>query len=358
MTAIDLFAGAGGMSLGLMQAGFDVKAAVEFDLNAAKTYKKNHKDAVILEEDISQLEVGLFLEKSKLKKNEIFLIAGGPPCQGFSMANGHSRNHKNPEQDEKNQMVIHFIKYVKNIQPEVFIMENVLGFKSMQEKFKPPIIDRFIKAGYKNTKLYVLNSAEYGVPQIRRRVFVIGTKTDRKIIFEPLYSTNQFINVKEALFGDLPPITNGIGYRTPIKYEKDPITKYQKYLRKGSSLAHNHITTINNEKVKERFGRIKQGQNGLSLGEDIGIEIQFSSCYKRLDNHKPSITMSNFRKSMIMHPRQNRILSIREAARIQSFPDSFIFEGGISSMQQQVGNAVPPILAVTVGNIIYNLFSD
>lgn len=357
MIAIDLFAGAGGMSLGLIEAGFNVKAAVEFDSNAAKTYRKNHPDAVVLEDDISHLKVDNFFEKAKLKKNEIFLIAGGPPCQGFSMANGHSRNHKNPEQDEKNQMVTHFIRFVEEIQPEVFIMENVPGFRSMQEKFSPPIIERFKNAGYTNTELFRLDAADYGVPQRRKRIFLIGTKTDKKIVFEGSNNQEKYLTVKEALFGDLPAISRGIGCNEPIDYLKEPETKYQKYLRKDSKKIYNHITTKNNNTVKERFAKIKQGKNGLSLGKEIGINIQYSSCYKRLENDEPAITMSNFRKSMIMHPRQNRILSVREAARLQSFPDTFIFEGGISSMQQQVGNAVPPLLATVVGKEIVKLFT-
>ena len=140
------------------------------------------------------------------------------------------------------------------------------------------------------------------------------------------------------MFGDLPHIRKGTsGYEEPAEYNNiAPSTEYQKYLRAHSNRVYNHITTISNEKVIKRFSKIKQGKNGVSLGEEIGIDIQYSSCYKRLKASEPAITMSNFRKSMIMPPTQDRILSVREAARLQSFPDYFVFEGGISSCNNRL----------------------
>jgi DNA (cytosine-5)-methyltransferase 1 len=355
MIAIDLFAGAGGLSLGLRQAGFDIRAALEIDKNAAATYKRNHNHRVkVIEKSIIGLSAEQFLEEAGLKKRDVMLVAGGPPCQGFSMANGHSRNHENPDQDSKNQLVEEFIRFVDEIRPELFIMENVLGFLSMQAKFNPPLVERFIPLGYSDTKVFTLNAADYGVPQLRKRVFIIGSKRGLDLKFESAVDSQNYLNTKEALFGDLPHIRKGTaGYEEPVEYDKiAPVTVYQKYLRAKSEKVYNHITTISSEKVIKRFSNIKQGKNGLSLGKEIGIAIQYSSCYKRLKASEPAITMSNFRKSMIMPPTQDRILSVREAARLQSFPDSFIFEGGISSMQQQVGNAVPPILGKFVAKKI------
>jgi DNA (cytosine-5)-methyltransferase 1 len=359
LITIDLFAGAGGLSLGLSQAGFDVRAALELDKNAAATFKRNHPDVMLFEQSIVGFSAHEMLERAGIKKKEVFLVAGGPPCQGFSMANGHSRNRENPDKDVRNQLVEEFIRFVDEIRPEVFIMENVLGFLSMQEKFVPPLIKRFEPLGYLNTRPFTLNAARYGVPQLRKRVFVIGSKRQLNLQFEPTYGSEKYLTVKEALFGDLPHIRKGTaGFEEPVDYnEITPSTDYQRYLRARSNKVYNHITTISNEKVTRRFSKIEQGSNGIALGKEIGIAIQYSSCYKRLKASEPAITMSNFRKSMIMPPTQDRILSVREAARLQSFPDTFIFEGGISSMQQQVGNAVPPLLAFAVGEQLITLFS-
>lgn len=239
-------------------------------------------------------------------------------------------------------------------------MENVLGFLSMQAKFNPPLVERFRPLGYTDTNVFTLNAADYGVPQLRKRVFVIGSKLGLDLKFEPTCDSQQYLKVREALFGDLPHIRKGTaGYEEPVEYNNiPPSTEYQKYLRAQSNRVHNHITTISNERVTKRFSKIKQGKNGVSLGKEIGISIQYSSCYKRLRAGQPAITMSNFRKSMIMPPTQDRILSVREAARLQSFPDTFVFEGGISSMQQQVGNAVPPILAQALCRQIINSISQ
>jgi DNA (cytosine-5)-methyltransferase 1 len=351
MIAIDLFSGPGGMSLGLEMAGFKVKAAVEFDRNAAATYRLNHPTVKLFEQDIITLEPPQLLKECGLNANEISLIAGGPPCQGFSMANGHSRNRLNPDQDKNNQKVVRFIEFVEQIRPRFFIMENVLGFLSLEKKFNPTILQRFKNIGYSNAKFLVLNALDYGVPQNRRRVFIIGSQDQNSLIFEP-EKLAETLTVSEALFGDLPQIRSGSGYPEGALYSKSPKTSYQFYLRNNSEMALNHITTKSGAIVRERFSRIGQGKNGLSLGNTIGISIKFDSCYKRLKATNPAITMSNFRKSMIMHPTQNRIISVREAARLQSFPDSYIFSGGISSLQQQVGDAVPPLLAKAVGSEI------
>lgn len=357
MIAIDLFAGAGGMSLGLVKAGFDVRAALEVDRHAASTYRRNHS-AKVIEKSILGLDAIEFLDEAGIKKNEVVLIAGGPPCQGFSMANGHSRNHEKPYQDEKNQLVQEFIRFVDEIRPEIFIMENVLGFLSMQQKFSPPLVERFEPLGYK-TEVFTLKAEEYGIPQKRRRVFVIGSKKQIDFDLDKNKKRSNYLTVKEALFGDLPHIRKGTeGYSMPTNYKDlTPSTEYQKYLRRNSRNVWNHVTTVSCKKVTDRFSKIAPGKNGVSLGSDIGIAIQFSSCYKRLKSNEPAITMSNFRKSMIMPPKEDRILSVREAARIQSFPDSYIFEGGISSMQQQVGNAVPPLLAEVIAKQLIGTLS-
>ncbi len=351
--AIDLFAGAGGLSLGLTRAGFTIVAAVEINKHASSTYKKNHKNLsdLCFNEDIRNLKPHKFLDRIGIYKNEIDLIAGGPPCQGFSMANGRSRLISNP----KNEFVHDFVRWIEQIKPRAFLMENVKGFEQIDGgALVNDLLQRFIEIGYRNTIKLSLDAVNYGVPQHRKRIFLIGT-LNGELLLEPakLYDNKEkrFLTVGDAIIGDLPKI-HPLPGENVTKYYNEPQSKYQKKIRGKIKTLHNHITTNCDKKIIEKFSWIKQGENWTAIKDRIGIKVQYSSLYKRLDEEKPSITMSNYRKSMIIHPRENRLLSVREAARLQSFPDNYIFEGGISSMQQQVGDAVPPLLAKEVAKII------
>lgn len=348
--AIDLFCGAGGLSEGLQMAGFYIAAAVENDKNAASTYKKNHPNTVLISKDISNLNVRELLDAVGIYPSEIDLIAGGPPCQGFSMANGWSRHIDN----SNNGFVWYFVKWVRQIKPKVFLMENVIGFAAIDGgRLKDTLLNKFREIGYSNADIYTIDAANYGVPQHRRRVFLIGflNKNKYEIPKQKFGTDMPFVTVADAIIGDLPPIEPLPG-KNKTNYTAEPSNYYQHKIRNSKKLLYNHITTNCAEHIREKFSWIPQGCNWESIKDKIGIKVQYSSLYKRLDPNKPSITMSNYRKSMIIHPIENRLLSVREAARLQSFRDSYIFESGISSMQQQVGNAVPPLLAKAVAKQI------
>lgn len=356
MLAIDLFCGAGGLSLGLIQSGFKIALAIDKDKYALETYKTNHhsiSNSCALA-DIGELNPLQTLEKIKIKRNDISLIAGGPPCQGFSMANGHSRCISNP----KNKYVWDFVRWIELIRPEAFLMENVKGFEQIDGgKLVGKLKEKFIAIGYKNTVNITLDAVEYGVPQRRKRVFLIGFLNGNQ--FEKPKPKldgieKPFITVKDAIIGDLPELNELPGINASY-YKNGPVTKYQKKIRQGKKILYNHITTVCRDNIIEKFSWIKQGENWQAIKDRIGIKVQYSSLYKRLDENHPSITMSNYRKSMIIHPSENRLLTVREAARLQSFPDNYIFKGGISSMQQQVGDAVPPLLAESVAKKIVTL---
>ena len=351
--AIDLFCGAGGLSLGLKRAGFKMIAAADFDKNACLTFKRNHRNTEVIHTDISKTKVHDFLNRIEVPKDEITLIAGGPPCQGFSMANGRSRGKNNPQ----NKMVNHFVRFVRKIKPQLFLMENVLGFRSLENgRIAENLKRKFSRLDYK-TRLITLNAVNYGVPQNRIRIFLIVTRGSKNFQ-EPkikLILKEDYITVKRAILGDLPKITHAPG-KNICKYSKPPTSKYQIKIRKKANKLFNHIITKSNETVKNRQSLIPPGNNWRALPKRFcNIKVQFSSTYKRLDPSKPSITVGNFRKSMIIHPSENRGLSIREAARLQSFPESYVFKGGISSMQQQVGDAVPPLLAEAIGKKLVSL---
>jgi DNA (cytosine-5)-methyltransferase 1 len=346
--AIDLFCGAGGLSSGLEAAGFEIAAAVDVDSKACLTYRQNHKKTIIISEDIAKLKTQDVLKRANLSKESIALIVGGPPCQGFSMANGKTRTKENP----KNRLVKHFVRFVREIRPPLFLMENVLGFKSIaQGKVAQDLKARLSQLGYK-TKLVTLDAASYGVPQHRLRVFLIGSRCGKEFQEPPprygISAKKPFVTVKEAIIGDLPNITPpGNDFS---KYAGPPVTSYQSRIRGRADKLYNHIATRNGELVRKRKSLVPIGGNWKSVPKRFcDIKVQYSATYKRLNPNEPSITVSNFRKSMLIHPYQNRGLSVREAARLQSFPDSYIFYGGICSMQQQVGDAVPPLLAKAVG---------
>lgn len=373
-TTIDLFSGSGGMSEGFRRAGFKVVCALDTDKAVAETYTTNHKDAVFICEKIENVQSEKIFDTVFNKGYEdIDLIIGGPPCQGFSMANMRSRTADNP----KNSLPHHFIRLVKDIKPKYFVMENVLGLLTLAKgEIKDMFIKEFIKIGYK-VEYRVLNSVYYGVPQKRERVFFIGCKENTFPIVFPTYThlspgqtsfsnARTFVTMWDAI-SDLPKIGDGGGGNNVDVYHSKPKNDYQVIMRERKSAPNsklfNHISTRSSENVIERFRHIPSGGNWADIpekllkinGEYKRLDRTHSHIYKKLCPDKPAPTIANFRKAMLQHPYENRILSVREAARLQSFPDNYIFQGGISAMQQQVADAVPVLLAEAVAKTLADL---
>jgi len=270
------------------------------------------------------------------------------------MANQQSRFIDNP----KNHLFRHYIRVVWEIKPYFFVMENVEGLLNMADgKIIDEILKSFKDIGY-SVDFNVLLAAEYGVPQLRKRVVLIGNRIDKNNEFpNKKFSGKNFRTVWEAI-SDLPSIPSGFT-NLEIKYDKKPQNSYQQLLRRNSTIVYNHITTKHSKKVLERLSHIPQGGNWKSiplklLDDYTDVSRTHSSVYKRLSPNAPSITISNFRKSMIIHPKQDRIISVREAARIQSFPDNYFFCGTINEQQQQVADAVPPLLGKAIAETIHN----
>lgn len=344
MIGIDLFSGAGGLSLGAIQAGINVEYAVELDTKAALTCLSNHSDLKMLNKDITITTADDF-SSSISKKNDLILF-GGPPCQGFSTSNQRSRNKNNLN----NWLFKEFIRLAQELEPAWIVIENVKGLLETENKlFYEKIINDLTHLGYK-TSPFLLNAVDYGVPQNRTRLFIIGSKKFKKIQ-EPT-KKNKRITVSEALL-DLPDIENG-NHINALPYRMTPHSEYSKLMRDHAlDLVYNNLVTKSSHQVIERYSHIPQGGNWQDIPEELmGNYKDRTRChtgiYKRLIASDPSITIGNFRKSMIINPWKNRGLSVREAARIQSFPDNFIFHGSIGFQQQQVGNAVPPLLAKAV----------
>jgi len=337
---VDIFSGAGGLSLGAKLAGIDVRMAIEKDPYAAETYKQNHPDTVMQNVDIRTVKT------IDIEKDSTTLLFGGTPCQGFSTSNQKTRNKENPS----NWLFQEFIRLAKQWQPDWIVFENVQGIIETEKKyFLDIIINAFKKAGYTCT-WKILNASDFGVPQTRSRFFLIGSKHKKEIEF-PNASLKQKITVGQA-FGDLPKLENG-AREDELKYPHKAKATYAKSLRGDLSSCTGHLVSKNSDFVVERYPYIPQGGNWECIPESLMENYtDRSRChtgiYYRLQEDTPSVTMGNYRKAMLVHPRENRGLSVREAARLQSFPDHYRFMGSIGFQQQQVGNAVPPLLAKAV----------
>lgn len=345
LKAIDIFSGAGGMSIGAAMAGINVVVAVEYDKHAAATFKANHPKAEIITKDIRDV---VFDDKYKTP----FLLFGGPPCQGFSTSNTKTRNSDN----SNNSLFQEYIKQVKELSPDWFVFENVEGITSYE---KGTVVKRleqeFLKLGYK-TNWKVLKASDYGVPQNRNRFFMVGNRLDLEYIFPE--KNKNIVTVKDAI-EDLPNLKNGDSFDF-LNYKNIEVNPYAKLMRGKTEKVSQNYVSRNKDYVLERYKHIKPGQNWKAIPEELmknytDTKNCHSGIYKRLDPNSPSVVIANYRKNMLIHPFENRGLSVREAARIQSFPDSFVFKGNLSFQQQQIGNAVPPLLAKAIFKQIIKL---
>lgn len=347
MIGIDLFSGAGGMSIGAIASGVDVRYAVELDKFAAFTYSMNHKETNLLNCDIRKVHGSDFV----FDRNQPVVVFGGPPCQGFSTSNQKNRGLDN----EKNWLYREYIRLVKEIRPDWVVFENVKGLIETEKGFfLEAVLREFKDAGY-TTNHFVLNSADYGVPQKRNRLFIVAS-LHGALVQAPEATVNEYITVADA-FNDLPDINTGESFDDK-EYKEPAKTVYAKSLRLKLKKCHNNLVTGNAPHIIERYKHIPQGGNWECIPKELmGNYADVSRChtgiYRRLKADEPSVVIGNYRKNMLVHPWKDRGLSVREAARLQSFPDSFRFFGSIGFQQQQVGNAVPPLLAQAVFNKIF-----
>jgi DNA (cytosine-5)-methyltransferase 1 len=345
LKVIDLFAGVGGMSLGFQNVGFDIKLAIEFDEKIAYSYAENHHKTEVIVEDVSKISINEIFQKV----GEIDIIIGGPPCQGFSQ-----KGKRLSLNDERNFMFQSFIDFVKTFQPKYFLLENVPNIITTSKGFfKDEILKSFQELGY-SIDYKVLNAANYGVPQNRKRAFFLGKK-GTEIIKLPREKTED-VSIKDAIY-DLPFIESGQG-ETFFAYSKKPKSNYQRNMRKSSKGIFNHIATKHSPLALERLAMIPKGKGREVLPKEHRTKSIYSGTWTRLkENGKAATITTRFdtpSSGLFTHPILNRCLTVREAARIQSFPDTFIFHGSKTSQMKQVGNAVPPLLAQAIAEIIYN----
>lgn len=356
--AIDIFAGAGGMSLGFEQAGFRVVQAIEQNSKAAATYRHNNPTADVVEDDIRNLDPAECLRRVGLRPGEATALIGGVPCQGFSESNRRTRTSRN----KQNHLYREFIRFLEVIRPAWFVIENVAGLRTME---KGVILKRIVakckKLGYR-VECKELNAAHYGVPQVRRRIFIIGNRIGAPITFpEESYGTRHRspTTVRQAI-GDLPRLKNGASTDRMPYDRSHRLTHYQRRMRgsmNGTRMVQGNLVSQSAELIIQRYRHIGNGKNWEAIPDELMQNYEDASrchtgIYHRLEWDRPAKVIGNFRKNMLIHPQQHRGLSIREAARLQSFPDHYEFLDSIGFQQQQVADAVPPLLAEAVAKRI------
>ncbi len=336
--AIDLFSGCGGLSYGFESAGIETKLAVDNWPDALGTFARNHPKSRTALFDLGAKTLEPLI--SSLQDSQI--VFGGPPCQGFSISGKRDPN------DPRNLLYRGFYEVVAEVRPKLFVMENVPNLASMDGgRLIQEIENDFSSLGYNLTRKILLAS-DYGVPQNRRRLFLIGTLSER--IFEFPQGTTilpeEKVTCREAL-SDLP--ENTIEDDSP--YSTDPLSSYQKLMRLDSKGIFNHMITQHSEQTTRIISLVPDGGNYKNLPTELQSTRKVNIAWTRYSSTKPSLTIDTGHRHHF-HYSYNRIPTVRESARLQSFPDTFIFEGSKTSQYKQVGNAVPPLMAQAIGESI------
>lgn len=349
MYAIDLFAGCGGLSKGFMDAGFDVIVGVDNDNAALETFKLNHNGAVALNADLSKQET--FDEIKRIAgKRQIDVIIAGPPCQGFSLTG--PRNFD----DKRNKLYLAVFEVVKQYKPKAFIIENVPGMATLYNgEIKAEILKRFKALGY-NVECRILIAADYGVPQMRKRLIFMGIRKDlgEPCFPEPQFTPDNYRTCRDAL-SDLPGLTDTLGTEES-EYTSAPKTEYQRIMRGKCKVLHNHTATNHTQMVKDTIALVPEGGNYKDLPQGVGESRKFHEAWTRYDGNKPSRTIDTGHRNHF-HYEYNRVPTVRENARLQSFPDDFVFIGTRTQQYRQVGNAVPPLLGYHLGLAVKAIIS-
>jgi DNA-cytosine methyltransferase len=396
----ELFAGAGGLSLGFILADHPVinyrpVFAIDNDTPSLNSYRSNmvwlHEHAPevlpeipgVFKRNVEKLNVTAVLRLLKLKQGELDLLLGGPPCQGFSTSN---RSRKAQSKEDRNRLINIFLDKLAEFFPKMFLIENVQGvqwtqptqdmelpliqdslFPELKAEIKPRSVEEFLVHKANNIGYYVwknvLDAVDFGVPQHRMRFFLFGIRKD---LIESKDSINldKYLNTLKSLekvsvsnaIDDLPELENGQSWQGEGYHPSDNeyIRKLRLYMENGD--LYDHMTTRHAPYVIERYKKIPEGGNWKSIKDEMLnyklVDNTHNNIYRRLLSNNPANTISHYRKSMIIHPKQHRGLSFREACRLQSFPDWCRFDGTLNDKQQQLANAVPPLMASAVANAI------
>ena len=380
---VDLFSGAGGLTFGFQNTiknnkfvsrnDFNIRFANEFNHDAAEAFRQNYPRVTMIEEDIANIDKH-FLKSKGISSKRVDLVIGGPPCQSFSTVGKR-------QYDKRAKMYREYRRILSFIQPKMFVFENVYGLLTMKNEQNGPII-RNVKESFNDLSSFgeasgddvytkLINAKDFGVPQNRERVFLIGIRKDLKIKFEWTFpeetTLNNEITLRDAI-SDLPILGNN---EQKNNYICEPRTEYQALLRGNQTELLNHVSRNHGERLQKIMRALEEGQgkNDINrmvedgiLDKDLYLTSGYNNTYGRLWWDKPSTTITNNLSTpsslRCIHPEQNRALTAREGARIQSFPDNYKFVGGLQAINTQIGNAVPPILSIHLANRIKKFFEE
>lgn len=347
---LDLFCGCGGISKGFEMAGCKIIGGIDFNKDATNTFAHNFNDSEAICGDITQINNDVVLDKFK----DTDIIIGGPPCQGFSSANRWQKEKEDP----RNKLFFEYIRFVDVLRPKAILIENVRGLLTRDNGYAKERITELLTGLKYNVTMKVLDASDYGVPQCRKRAIIIGVRND--ICTEGF----DFDSIKE-----LPKVTVDEAISDIYGHEKEGSktvysqteskSEYQKLMKDGMKMLLDHDVRYPADKVQERISFVPQGGNWVNVPAHLwpsNRTNRHSSAYKRLKQDAQSCTIDTGNAhSNYFHPLYNRIPSVRESARLQSFPDSFEFTGPRGSKYRQVGNAVPPLLAKAVALALTDL---
>ena len=381
-TLVDLFCGAGGISHGFECAGFRVVGGVDFDQDSIATFSRNHRGARGICTDLSRISGQELAEALGVKPGDVDCIAGGPPCQGFSRNRAY--RHKNGEfvDDARNHLYWHFFVFVEHLRPRVVIMENVpeILIKS-NGFFRDAVLDRFQRLGY-GANSNVINAVDFGVPQRRRRAIFLAARGGVRIPFprpthrpgaragsrtpksQPLFKPI-IDGADQGTLVDLPPqgpsVWDAIGdlhgrYAATLEdlsfYGSEPSSEYQRERRGPAREVANHFPWPLSERQLRRIRLLGEGQGQSHLPKHLQANGGYGSAYRRMQADAQALTLTTWMfhpgSGMFTHPKENRVVTIREAARLQSFQDDFVFTGRYHSQCRQVGNSVAPLVAANL----------
>ena len=337
MKIIDLFCGIGGLSLGFEQAGFEVVSAIDMWADAIKTYNHNRRDKVGKVMTVEEFNDSIL--DDLISQHSISGIIGGPPCQGFSTVGQRDVN------DPRNKMYLEFYRAVKKVRPSFFVIENVRGMLTLNKgAFVKDLLERFGTNGLGyNISYKLLNAADYGIPQNRLRVFYVGIKNGEFIFPEPF---KYKLTAKDGI--------SDLEGATQEAYGSAPVNSYQKILRKGLTKPLNQDYTSHTDKTISIISQIPDGGNIKSLPREFWEVRKYNKAFERMGSFKPSNTIDTGHRNYF-HYSESRIPTVRESARIQSFPDDFEILGTRGSQYKQVGNAVPPMLSNIIAEQIKSM---
>ncbi|WP_185803381.1 DNA cytosine methyltransferase [Pontivivens nitratireducens] len=363
-TAVDLFCGAGGLSAGLEMAGFTVLAGNDLFAAAGRTFEATHPNAKFFGEPIQDLKIDNLLRDTGLKKGELTVLVGGPPCQAYSVY-----NHQRGMHDERAQLFRQYLRVVEGLNPEWIVMENVAGIFSIAGGEAVHAIETELRALGYNVEYQIMRAEQYGVPQERRRVVFIGNRIGAPIRHpQPTHGPGlePLVTIADAI-SDLPPLENGENPGCQ-NYPVEPKTEYQKALRGNAVEVSCHAAPRLGKVNVERLAHIPPGGSWRDIPFDLlpaGMKrakrSDHTKRYGRMtwDGQACTIlTKCDIHWGAYLHPEQDRAISVREAARLQSFPDSFQFVGSKTEQYVQVGNAVPPLLGKAIGLTLFELIAE